>query len=354
MNAPNTAWTIARLNEERLVRYNDLVPCRNAFVDAYTPGSNEKENFTIIGPGVAEHPDQHVHIAEPHGFNIGGARQPPGCTNSQHSHTTAEVFIVHSGRWAFRWGVDADDGEAILHAGDCISIPVNVFRGFENVGDGIGYLFAILGGNDAGRVLWAPQVFDGARDHGLVLLENGRLVDTANGESIPEGVGLMPRTTDEQVAAHRRMTSADMSGCVVSESQQSAGNGSSLQCLSEGVTEAPLIGQVNPEDRVAAGPLAWRHGFQVRRVDIQPGGSSGWHHRNEAEVIYVHRGELAIHVEDGVTLMSAGDVFTAPVGLDKRLHSAQGAHCYVVRGGDTPSAAVPAMSSDGSPGERIA
>ena len=58
----------------RLVRYGELVPCRTAFIDTRTPGSEEKENFTIIGPGVAENPDQHVHIREPHGFNIGAAR----------------------------------------------------------------------------------------------------------------------------------------------------------------------------------------------------------------------------------------------------------------------------------------
>ena len=65
--------------EARVVRYDDLQPCRNAFIDARTPGSDAKENFTIIGPGVAENPEQYVHISEAHGFNIGGARQPPRC-----------------------------------------------------------------------------------------------------------------------------------------------------------------------------------------------------------------------------------------------------------------------------------
>ncbi len=62
--------------EGRLVRYADLRPCTNAFVDTRTPGSDRKENFTIVGPGVSENPNQHVHIPEPHGFNIGAARQP--------------------------------------------------------------------------------------------------------------------------------------------------------------------------------------------------------------------------------------------------------------------------------------
>ena len=53
--------------ENRIVRYADLRPCYNAFIDCRTPGSEAKENFTIIGPGVSENPDQYVHIAEPHG-----------------------------------------------------------------------------------------------------------------------------------------------------------------------------------------------------------------------------------------------------------------------------------------------
>jgi quercetin dioxygenase-like cupin family protein len=340
MTSTPTDWTMQDLARERLVRYDELVPCRNAFVDAYTPGSDQKENFTIIGPGVAEHPDQHVHIAEPHGFNIGGARQPPGCTNSQHSHTTEEVFIVHSGRWAFRWGVDAGDGEAVLEAGDCISIPTNVFRGFENVGDDIGYLFAVLGGDDPGRVLWAPQVFDGARDHGLVLLKNGQLVDTSKGEQVPGDIDVMPRTTEAQVAAHRRMTLDEMLGCVLEVDSQTGNPGASLQAISTGLREYPLIGEANPGDGAAAGLLAWRHGFQVRRIDLDSGARSSWHYRQEPEVIYVHSGSLTLNFASGALTLGPGDVFTTPIGLEKSLSSADGAVCYVVRGGDQPCAAV--------------
>ena len=118
----------------RLVRYSELRPCTNAFIDARSPGSDKKENFTIIGPGVAENPHQYVHISEPHGFNIGGARQPPRCTNSLHSHQSEEVFIVQEGTWRFFWGEHGDAGEVVLETGDTISIPIHVFRGFENIG----------------------------------------------------------------------------------------------------------------------------------------------------------------------------------------------------------------------------
>ena len=34
--------------QDRLVRFGELIPCKTAFIDAHTPGSNLKENFTIL------------------------------------------------------------------------------------------------------------------------------------------------------------------------------------------------------------------------------------------------------------------------------------------------------------------
>ena len=333
-------WTPAEMNE-RLVRYTELRPCLNAFVDTYTPGSDKKENFTVIGPGVAEHPDQHVHISEAHGFNIGGARQPPGCTNSQHSHETEEVFIVHSGQWAFRWGVECEDGEAVLGPGDCISIPVNVFRGFENVGEDIGYLFAVLGGDDPGNVLWAPDVFDKAKEYGLVLLENGNLVDTTRGETIPEGLHPMPKTSAEQVAAHRKMTVDEMLDCVYLEKDQHQRSGSALTAAVEGVAEYAMIGPASSAEAVPAGKMAWEHGFQVRRLDLQAGAELPFHAREEEEVVYLHRGSLSYQWDGGELLMEEGDGLTVPKHLMHGFTNpgADLALVYVVRGGDAPAAA---------------
>jgi len=186
--------------QDRIVRYGELKPCKTAFIDAHTPGSDQKENFTIIGGGVSESADQHVHITDQIGFNIGAAGQPPKCRNSLHSHTTAEVFFVLKGRWRFFWGRYGTAGEFIAEEGDIFNIPTGIFRGFENVGTDYGMIMAILGGDDAGGgVTWAPEVIEDARDHGLVLGENGKLYDSNKGETPPEGVGPMPPLTKAQL-----------------------------------------------------------------------------------------------------------------------------------------------------------
>ena len=189
--------------EARIVRYGDLVPCRTAFIDAHTPGSDQKENFTIIGGGVSESPDQHVHIKETPGFNIGAAGQPPKCRNSLHSHRTAEVFFVLKGRWRFFWGRRGEAGEVILEEGDIFNIPTGIFRGFENIGTDYGMIMAILGGDDAGGgVIWAPQVIEDAAEHGLVLGNNGKLYDSKTGEVLPDGVVPMPVLSQADLAAY--------------------------------------------------------------------------------------------------------------------------------------------------------
>ena len=186
--------------ESRLVRYGELIPCKTAFIDTHTPGSNQKENFTIIGSGVSENPEQHVHINIPHGFNIGAAGQPPKCNNSLHSHRTAEVFFVLSGRWRFFWGRYGNAGEVILEKGDIFNIPTGIFRGFENIGDCYGMLMAILGGDDAGgRVIWAPEVLWEAKKHGLILSEKGKIYDTLKGQKIPNNENKMEILKDDEL-----------------------------------------------------------------------------------------------------------------------------------------------------------
>ena len=324
---------------ERLVRYNELKPCHTAFIDTRSPGSDRKENFTIIGPGVAENPDQHVHIKLPHGFNIGGARQPPHCLNSQHSHLTNEVFMVHTGTWAFRSGVDARDSEIILNPGDVVSLPTDIFRGFENIGQSTGFLYAVLGEDDPGRVLWAPQVFDLATDHGLILMEDGSLVDTLAHETPPEGVAPMPRTTPDQVSDHQVVDLETLKKISIRNRQFIWLRNTALSAF-DGVEEAALLGPANEVESIPGGHLNWHHGFVMRALRLSPGAEIPLHSRQEEEVIFVHRGSFNITVDGNTLELEQGDTFTTPIG-SKRIFSNQGTGSsivYITRRHDQPEA----------------
>ena len=310
--------------EDRVVKYADLKPCFDAFIDTRTPGSDRKENFTIIGPGVSENPNQHVHIAEPHGFNVGGARQPPGCTNSQHSHDTAEVFYVHSGEWRFDLGEHAEDAQIELHPGDLISIPTNVFRGFTNIGETEGYLWAVLGGDDPGRVLWAPKVFDMARDYGLILLEDGMLVDTNKGETVPAGKSPMPVTSAAQVDALDVYTDSQLAGCVIRSGEcRHIGAFSDF----EGVEEATLIGPP---------PINWEHGFTLSEIRLNAAAEVPAHTMTVPDVYFVQSGKVSVAIDGQEMTLTAGDTLTVPCGASRRLLNAsdQPVCLVAVRGGD--------------------
>ena len=334
--------------QKRAVRYEDLQPCVNAFIDTRSPGSDKKENFTIIGPGVAENPNQHVHIKIPHGFNIGGARQPVNCLNSQHSHLTEEVFVVHHGKWDFVTGVDANDGRVSLDSGDIISLPIDVFRGFECIQGltsgahkGLGYLHAVLGGDDPGRVLWAPKVFDMAKDYGLVLLDDGSLIDTIAGESIPPGKKPMLVTNTQQIAEHRFVDSNALDKYVIRAADFDWQSNTALSRF-EGVSEVSLIGEGSTEESIVASKLGWKHGFVVRALKLQAGASIPPHQRAEEEVIFVHQGSLSISVDEETIQLVAGDNFTTPIGSQRSLSNLADAEsvCHITRRGDIPQPPV--------------
>lgn len=309
--------------EARIVRYGELRPCKTAFIDAHTPGSNQKENFTIIGGGVSESPDQHVHIKETPGFNIGAAGQPPKCRNSLHSHRTAEVFFVLKGRWRFFWGRWGTGGEVVLEEGDIFNIPTGIFRGFENIGTDYGMIMAILGGDDAGGgVIWAPQVVEDAREHGLVLGRNGKLYDTKKGQALPAGVPPMPLLTDEELSAFPEPTTRDVVPEFVARYWD-------LMALADR-QPARVIGE--------HGALLDRPGFEVellRRGSIPESLYTTPRH----EVLMVMRGHWRLTWADGEKVLAPGDTCAVPPGLAHSLAPSMTgeASLYRVRNTDDPA-----------------
>jgi len=289
--------------ESRIVRYGELKPCRTAFIDAHTPGSNQKENFTIIGGGVSESPDQHVHIKETPGFNIGAAGQPPKCRNSLHSHRTAEVFFVLKGRWRFFWGRWGKAGEVVLEEGDIFNIPTGIFRGFENIGTDYGMIMAILGGDDAGGgVIWAPHVIEDARDHGLVLGENGKLYDTKKGQALPESVKPMPLLTDEEL---RAFPETDVKNVV----RDYVARYWDLMALA-GKEPAKVIGE--------NALLVDRPGFNVEFLTRGSIPETPYA-IDKHEVIMVMRGHWKLGWENGESILAPGDTCAVPPGLKHSL-----------------------------------
>jgi quercetin dioxygenase-like cupin family protein len=230
---------------DRLIRRSDMVACKVAFIDCKMPGSTAKENYSLIGPGVTQSADQVVNITEAHGFSLGVAAMPAGTTNNLHVHYTAEVFMVFSGTWLFRWGAEGKDGEIIGKAGDVVSIPTWIFRGFSNVGNDDGWIFTALGGDDTGGIIWHPSILKIAAEHGLYLTRDNMLVDTAAGSPKPAPHELIEPLDEATVQGLRRFDTEAMRRRVVARderawsSPRAAGQRAGGPCERDGAGDRP-------------------------------------------------------------------------------------------------------------------
>jgi quercetin dioxygenase-like cupin family protein len=153
-----------------VARFAELRGSEEAFVDSRLPGSRRRK-INIIGNGVVERtdvPDLQPNIALPaHGFNLGMIQCDPGNGSALHRHKTEEVFMPLVGAWAITFMTDAGQQEIVLQPFDTIHVPVGIYRGFRYVGSGRGTLLTLIGGPDAGKVEWTPEVYDQAAGTGL-------------------------------------------------------------------------------------------------------------------------------------------------------------------------------------------
>ena len=149
----------------RIVRYGELQPCKTAFIDAHTPGSNQKENFTIIGGGgqrkrrpARPHHDP-ARLQHRRGGTAAAGPQlactptaRPRCSSSSPAAGgSSGAAGAMPARWCWR------------RATSSTSRPASSAASRISATD-YGMIMAILGGDDAGGgVIWAPQVIEDAQ-----------------------------------------------------------------------------------------------------------------------------------------------------------------------------------------------
>lgn len=309
---------------QRLIRRDDMVACKVAFIDCKMPGSTAKENYSLIGPGVTQSSDQVVNITEPHGFSLGVAAMPVGTTNNLHVHFTAEVFMIYSGTWLFRWGAEGNDGEIIGKPGDVVSVPTWIFRGFSNVGNEDGWIFTALGGDDTGGIIWHPSILRIAAEHGLFLTKDSMLVDTETGMTKPPVEELIEPLDDETVHALRRFDTEAMRRRVVTSAERAWSTRALLDSVMAGHASelAPVIGHGMSEDLEHAPKITNPHGFSMEWLRIAPGQKVGAFRLAEKQVLLIFSGAVEIALDDGSPVRAnAREVFSVPENAWRRVAS---------------------------------
>ena len=173
-----SADAMARDNAARL---RDVKGSEIAFLDQKIPGY-QREIINMIGMGVVENvadPNLAPKIKAPaQGFAVTYVRNTPkGQGAALHRHPTEEVFIALRGPWEVFWLEGETERRLRLDEGDIVNVPIGIYRGFRNAGDDPdATLIAIVGGPDPGKVDWHPSVIEAARETGLSVDDDGRLV----------------------------------------------------------------------------------------------------------------------------------------------------------------------------------
>lgn len=328
--------------ERRTVRRGDFVSCNQAFIDCRTPGSDRKENYSMIGRGVSQSAGQVVNLELPHGFNVGAAAMPHGVVNNLHLHFTAEVFLCFRGEYLLRWGVDGDEGELLLREGDIASIPPWIFRGFTNTGPDDGWLFTVLGMDDTGGIIWGPSVIKEAEGHGLYLTADNQLVDTVAEGPLPENTPLVEPMPQHHIDALRSFTPEQMSRRVATHAGL-VWNGRALldhQLPGGGAELALVIGYGMTEDRDQEPVVSNPHGHTLAWLRAAPGQGMLRHRTGHNQVLMVQDGEweVTLNDEEPVTVrLGHRDLLSVPAGAWRTLRNVSdedNATLVVVNDGD--------------------
>ncbi|MEM1377098.1 MAG: hypothetical protein AAGG69_06885 [Pseudomonadota bacterium] len=308
----------------RHIKRSDYTSCAVAFIDCKKPGSDQKQNYSIIGPGVTSSSDQVVNLPEPHGFNIGAAAMPTGITNNLHIHFTAEVFMVFDGEYTFRWGTNGEN-EVVGRAGDILSVPTWIFRGFTNIGEGEGWVFTTLGGDNTGGVIFHPDIIREAADYGLYLSRDNQLIDTSKGDEVPDESHLMTPMPDDDVARLREYSHEEMAHRIVTTGDRDfrpAFIDAKLDGC--GAQIAPVIGFGISQNRDQRAKITNPHGFSMEWLLLEPGQKVSPFTLADKMVVIAREAGVRIALNDAgdvVSDLGAWDTYSIPADVTRTLEN---------------------------------
>lgn len=188
---PDPSETIAPMPDAEVARLRDVAPeamarnvvaaadrdFRPGFVDAGLPGCGV-ELAPVIGHGLTQNRDHAVPIATAHGFSADWLRLRPGQHVSPFALAEKMVLIVHRGAVRLRLNAQADV-TIDLGERDTYSVPADVVRRIEHLGDAPAEILVVVSGDHRKRPAFDAATLQAARAAGHALDAGGYVAPAA-------------------------------------------------------------------------------------------------------------------------------------------------------------------------------
>lgn len=326
----------------RVIEPSEFVADTEAFVDVRIERSHGKASYSFIGPGVSQNADQVINITEPHGFNVGAATLPHGTINNPHLHFTAEVFICTRG--SFRFSIGEHGGQDLdIGPGTVFSVPTWTFRSFENTGPDDGWIFAVLGGDDTGGIIWAPHILREAAETGLYLDANNAVLDATAGDDVSQAIA--PHDAHDLEGHVTDLTDLEIASRCVAGDALDWSDRALLSSVLPGheLRMAPVIGHGMTQDRAQASPIMNPHGFSLEWLEVGAGSATGVHRHDDTQALFLIEGSWEVAIElDGeweTVRPVEGSIVSVPAGAWRAFANTgtAPARAVIVCGSDAPT-----------------
>jgi quercetin dioxygenase-like cupin family protein len=176
---------------KRVVRFKELKVTEGVpfmYIDSIL-NRHYRVNYSVIGATASENLEFKPFLTQPHKFQIGIVKAPQFCGPAYHTHDYIESFMPLTGKWRFYFGNNPDeiDGETIIEPGDYISLPAGLWRGFENLTEKEGWIFAATEDHpvfEAKDPYWPQAIIEEAKKAGIESDAKGRLIKPDNFEEM--------------------------------------------------------------------------------------------------------------------------------------------------------------------------
>lgn len=173
-------------------------------------------------------------------------------------------------------------------------------------------MFAVLGGDDTGGIVWNPKVLAAAAEAGLRLTAGNRVVDVRAGENA-NGEAWMPPIGDAEMNKLPAFTPAEMEKFIVRWDDLQWRDGLPG---GDGVELAPVISHGMTMARHHFARITHPHGFSLEWLRLRPGAATCAWRTGRAQVAIVFAGAAAARLNSPgaqVTVaLATRSIFSAP------------------------------------------